>query len=261
MIALAVDDERLMLNALVAAVKASPDIDHVEEFSSCNAVLQWAEENVADLAFLDISMRGMGGIALAEKLLQLQPKLKIIFCTGHSEYAVDAFRIHVSGYLLKPITAEAIQREIDHILRLNKESALLSIQCFGSFEAFYDGKPLPFKRSIAKEILAVLTDRQGAGITTKQICALIRPEDIDDDKNMNYVRQGFSDLRKTLELVGADKVLLRRGIHSYSLDTSLVECDYYRYLQNGKPAFQGVYMEQYSWAEETCARLWEATTE
>lgn len=256
MIALAVDDERIMLNSLTAAVKASPDIEQVTDLTSCTAALEWAKENRADIAFLDISMRGMGGLSLAEKLLEIQPKIKIIFCTGHSEYAIDAFHIHVSGYLMKPITAEAVQGEIDHIKSENGRKKLLTMRCFGTFEVFADGTPLVFKRSISKEILAVLTDCQGAGITSKQICALIRPENFDEEKNMNYIRQGFSDLRKTLESVGAEKILLHSGVHSHSLDTELIDCDYYSFIECGEPPFRGEYMKQYSWAEETCAMLW-----
>ena len=68
MIALAVDDEKPMLDALARAVKASEDITEVAAFGSCSAVLEWAKENAADLAFLDSSMQGMNGLILAEKL-------------------------------------------------------------------------------------------------------------------------------------------------------------------------------------------------
>ena len=156
---------------------------------------------------------------------------------------------------MKPITAEAVQREIDHIKSEGKGKKLLTIRCFGTFEVFAGGKPLAFKRSISKELLAVLTDRRGAGITSKQICAVIWQENYDDMKNMNYLRQAFSDLRKTLESVGAGDVLLHSGIHSYSLNTELTDCDYYSYMQCGDPPFTGEYMKQYSWAEETGALL------
>ncbi|MGN0620090.1 MAG: LytR/AlgR family response regulator transcription factor [Ruminiclostridium sp.] len=258
MVALTVDDEPFMLVELSEAVKISPDIDTVKEFTGCTAAIEWAKDNKVDIAFLDISMRGMGGLALAEKLLELQPKMKIVFCTGHSEYAVDAFRMHVSGYLMKPITAEAVQREIDHIKPEKSAKKLLTIRCFGTFEVFADGMPLVFKRSIAKEILAVLTDRCGAGVTSKQICALIRPENSDEEKNMNYIRQGFRELRKTLDSVGAADVLVHSGIHSYSLNTDLVDCDFYNFTQCGEPVFRGEYMKQYSWAEETCALFWDS---
>ena len=70
MIAIAVDDEILMLGALVAAVKASPDICEVVPFSGCDEALAFVKENPVDVAFLDIQMRGMGGLALAEKMNQ-----------------------------------------------------------------------------------------------------------------------------------------------------------------------------------------------
>jgi len=112
--AIAVDDEIYMLETLQEAVSASSDIEMVETFSSCSAALTYATENPVDIAFLDINMRGIGGLGLAEKLIELQPRCKIVFCTGYEEYAVSAFQLHVSGYLMKPITPEAVQKEIDH---------------------------------------------------------------------------------------------------------------------------------------------------
>ena len=102
MIAIAVDDERPMLQALAEAVEASPDIRQLYTFSSCPAALEWLEHNAANVAFLDISMRGMGGLALAEKIGQLQPTCKIVFCTGYEQYALDAIQLHCSGYLIRP---------------------------------------------------------------------------------------------------------------------------------------------------------------
>lgn len=254
MIAIAVDDEFPMLMELVKAVKASPDIEQVKEFSSCNATLEWAQKNPVDIAFLDINMRGMGGLALAEKLQQLHPSCGIVFCTGYTEYAVEAFRIHVNGYLLKPITAQQVQREIDHFLGVQKPKQLLEIRCFGNFEVFAHGQPVQFKRTKAKELLAYLVDRNGAGVTARQICTALWEDGWDDSRNMNYLRQLFSDLRIALRTVGAEEVLQSAGNHHY-LDMSCIQCDYAQYLKTGRPAFFGEYMSQYAWAENTCAML------
>ena len=96
--AITVDDEIYMLETLQEAVRASSDIERTEAFSSCSAALAYAAEHPVDIAFLDINMRGIGGLGLAEKLMELHPHCKIIFCTGYEEYAVSAFRLHVSGY-------------------------------------------------------------------------------------------------------------------------------------------------------------------
>ena len=252
--AIAVDDEICMLETLQEAVNASSDIETAQAFSSCSAALAYATENPVDVAFLDINMRGIGGLGLAEKLLELQPDCKIVFCTGYEEYAVSAFRLHVSGYLMKPITPEAVQKEIDHIKGVKAAEKLLTIKCFGNFEVLYNGKSLPFKRKKAKELLAVLVDRTGAGVTAKQICAILFPDDTDDTKNSAYLRQLILDLKTTLKAVGAENVLCHESPY-YRIDPKWVRCDYLSYLNTGKPSFHGEYMTQYSWAESTCAML------
>ena len=252
--AIAVDDELYMLEALEEAVRASADISQVERFSSCSAALAYAMENPIDIAFLDINMRGIGGLGLAEKLIGLQPRCKIVFCTGYGEYAVSAFQLHVSGYLMKPITTEAVQKEIDHIKGVKATEKLLTIKCFGNFEVLHNGEVLPFKRKKAKELLAVLVDRNGAGVTAKQICAILFPDDTDDIKNAAYLRQLMLDLKNTLKMIRAEEVL-QHDTPYYRIDTNLVRCDYFSFLETGKPNFYGEYMSQYSWAEETCAML------
>ena len=252
--AIAVDDELYMLETLEEAIRASSDIAQVESFTSCSAALAYATENPVDIAFLDINMRGIGGLGLAEKLMELQPRCKIIFCTGYGEYAVSAFQLHVSGYLMKPITAEAVQKEIDHIKGIKATEKLLTIKCFGNFEVLHNEEVLPFKRKKAKELLAVLVDRKGASMTAKQICAVLFPDDTDDTKNAAYLRQLVLDLKNTLKLIRAEDVL-QHDTPYYRIDTNLVKCDYFSFLETGKPKFHGEYMTQYSWAEETCAML------
>ena len=254
MIAIAVDDEILMLGALVKAVSASPDIAEVSKFSNCEEALAFVKNNSVDVAFLDINMRGMGGLALAEKILEARPECKIVFCTGYEEYAIPAFKLHASGYLMKPISAEDVQGEIDNIKGVGKKEKLLTVRCFGNFEVYAKNEKVVFKRLKTKELFAFLVDRNGAGMTAKQICAVLFPDDSDDNKNSVYLRQLVLDLKNTLKAVGAENVL-RHETPCYRIDTTLIQCDYITYLKTGKPEFRGEYMTQYSWAEETCAML------
>ena len=254
MIAIAVDDEILMLGALVMAIEASPDITQVTKFTNCEEALGFVKNNPVDVAFLDINMRGMGGLALAEKIIGFRPNCKIVFCTGYEEYAIPAFKLHASGYLMKPIAAEDVQGEIDNIKGIRQKEKLLRVSCFGNFEVYVKEEKLLFKRLKTKELLAFLIDRKGAGMTAKQICAVLFPDDTDDIKNLAYLRQLLMDLKNTLKSVGAEAVLCHET-PCYRVDTSLIKCDYISYLETGKPEFHGEYMTQYSWAEETCAML------
>ena len=254
MIAIAVDDEALMLRALVRAISVSPDITGVFKFSDCEKALNFVKDNSVNIAFLDINMRGMGGLALAEKIISFRPDCKIVFCTGYEEYAIPAFKLHASGYLMKPISKEDVQKEIDNIKGVRQKEKLLEVKCFGNFEVYAKGERVVFKRSRTKELFAFLIDRNGAGLTAKQICAVIFPDDTDDNKNVAYLRQLVLDLKTTLKAVGAEDVF-RHEAPFYRVDTSLIKCDYFSYLENKKPEFMGEYMTQFSWSEETCANL------
>ena len=255
MIAIAVDDEALMLGALVAAVSASPDITEVAKFSGCEEALEFVKTNPVDVAFLDIHMRGMGGLTLAEKIVALCPDCKIVFCTGYEEYAIPAFRLHASGYLLKPVSEKDVQAEIDNIKGIRQREKPLVVKCFGNFEVYAKGEKLTFKRTKTKELFAFLIDRHGAGVTVAEIGVALWEND-EDQKNQNYIHQLFRDLRQTLEAIGMEDVFERNN-YLYSINLEKIDCDYFDYLKTGKPEFFGEYMHQYSWAEATCGLLWE----
>ena len=255
MIAIAVDDEPLMLGALTKAIKASDDITSVVGFTSCEDALDFIKNNPADIAFLDINMRGMGGLSLAEKIIGFCSDCKIVFCTGYEEYAIPAFKLHASGYLLKPISAKDVQVEIDNIKGIRQNQKPLVVKCFGNFEVYAKGEKLTFKRSKTKELFAFLVDRNGAGVTVAEIGVALWGND-EDQKNQNYIHQLFRDLRQSLEAVGVEEIFERNN-YFYSINPEKLDCDYYAYLKTGKPEFRGEYMAQYSWAEESCGLLWE----
>ena len=254
MIAIAVDDEPLMLGALVSAISASPDISEVTKFSGCDEALEFIKDNSVDVAFLDINMRGMGGLALAEKIIDCCPDCKIVFCTGYEEYAIPAFKIHASGYLMKPISAQDVQNEINNIKGKRHREKPIEVKCFGNFEVYANGEKLTFKRSKTKELFAFLVDRNGAGVTVAEIGVALWDND-EEQKNQNYIHQLFRDLRQALETVGVTEIFEKNN-YSYSINPQKIECDYFSYLKSGKPEFHGEYMSQYSWAEETCGLLW-----
>ena len=254
MIAIAVDDEVLMLGALVEAIDASPDITKVTKFSNCEEALEFVKGNPVDIAFLDINMRGMGGLTLAEKIVVACPDCKIVFCTGYEEYAIPAFKLHVSGYLLKPVSAEDVQVEIDNIKGVLQNQKPLIVKCFGNFEVYAKGEKLTFKRSKTKELFAFLIDRNGAGVTINEIGVSLWEND-ESQKNHNYVHQLFRDLRQTLEAIGMEDIFERNN-YLYSVNPDKIDCDYFKYVKTGKPEFLGEYMSQYSWAERTCGMLW-----
>ena len=66
--AIAVDDEILMLGALVKAISASPDIAEVTKFSDCEEALDFVTTHSVDIAFLDIICVVWADLRLPKKL-------------------------------------------------------------------------------------------------------------------------------------------------------------------------------------------------
>ena len=178
-----------------------------------------------------------------------------MLCTGYEKYAISAFKLHVSGYLLKPVSAKDVQEEIDNIKGARRMEKPIMVKCFGNFEVYAKGEKLTFKRSKTKELFAFLIDRNGAGVTVAEIGVALWGND-EEQKNHNYIHQLFRDLRQTLEAIGMADVFERNN-YFYSIKPEKIDCDYYDHLRTGKPEFLGQYMYQYSWAEETCGLLWE----
>lgn len=76
----------------------------------------------------------------------------------------------------------------------------------------------------------------------------------ENDAKESYLRNIKADLVNTFQLLGIDCVLvLDRG--RIGVRTEKIDCDYYEYLAGKSDGFRGEYMKQYSFAEETLARL------
>lgn len=252
---IAVDDEKIALEALAGAIKAIVTEDEVITFRYPEDALEYAKENLCDIAFLDIEMVGMNGVEVAEELKKFNPEINIVFCTGYGNYRDKAFELHASGYLMKPITPEKVKRELENLRRPIFEKKRLKVQTFGNFEVYLDGKPLAFKYRRTKELFAYLIDRVGAMCTVGEIMGILFE---DEGGSEDYFQKLRRDLLSTLEEVKcADAIVHKRGM--LGVVVTEVQCDYYDYLTKKKPlhiSYFGEYMSQYSFAEHTNAQLY-----
>jgi two-component SAPR family response regulator len=255
-----VDDEKIALDALSGAIKEIVAEDEVISFRYPEDALEYVRENFCDIAFLDVEMAGMSGVALAEELKKYNSEINIVFCTGYGDYREKAFELHASGYLMKPITPEKIKRELENLRRPIVEKKRLKVQTFGNFEVYLEGKPLAFKYRRTKELFAYLVDRVGAMCTVGEIIGILFE---DESGREEYFQKLRRDLLSTLEEVGCAGVIVhKRGM--LGVVVTEIQCDYYDCLNKKKDfatAYFGEYMSQYSWAEETCGLLWKRSSQ
>ena len=263
---IAVDDEKLALEGLMTEIALAAPEAEINGFRSGREALSFCDaQDKIDIAFLDIEMRGMSGLSLGEKLLEMYPDINLIYSTGYSEYAVDAIGMRCSGYVLKPVTAEKIRKELANLRNPLEDTGpkRLYAKAFGRFEVFVDGKPLRFKYQKTKEFLAYLIDRRGELVSNADIVSALWEDDSPESSHVSYLKNIRTDLMKTLDESGVGECIVRsRG--EIGILPGSIDCDYYDYLDNEgvegmDRLFKGEYMSQYSWGEYTLASLYKGS--
>ena len=256
--AIAVDDEKLLLGDLLSQLKKIPEIESAAGFEYPLEALAYLQENRADVAFLDINMQDMDGISLAKRMKEYVPEISVIFLTGYSEYAIDAFGIHASGYLLKPVTCGDIEEELAHLRPMKRGvPPRLYVRTFGGFDLIYDGEPERFERAKAKELFACLIDAHGASLSMENISARLWEGETYDKSKLRQIHTFIGSMMRTLHLVDADDAVIKQH-NAIAVNSKKIDSDYFRFL-NREPdtvaSFVGEYMNNYSWAEFTLGTL------
>ncbi len=257
---IAVDDERLQLATIMEYVSEFYPSAEIKGFTKASEVLEYAETQTADVAILDINMPGnMSGINIGEILRKKNNRIKLLYCSGYSHYAMDAFKMHANGYLQKPIMKDDLKKELSYIMEMpvfgSQEKPY--INTFGNFDIYYANRPLVFKRSKSKECLAFLTDRKGAWVSNKELTVVLWEETGNNITLSKYITMIVKDMVADLEAVGIGHIIERQRGRVRLLKNE-VACDYFDYLakdENAIALFRDEYMSQYSWGESTLGAL------
>jgi len=255
-----VDDEMLVLGLTVSMCKELPQKPEVTGFDNAYDALAYLKNHHTDIVILDINMPDIDGIALAARIKDQHPDTSIIFLTGYSEYAVDAFALHASGYLLKPVSPERLASEIEYVLarRAPKRSgAAVVIKTFGEFEVFARGETVHFSRERSKELLAYLVDRQGGGVTRANAFATLWEDEAYDRKMQKQFDVIVRSLASTLDEYGIGYIFeMNKGL--LRVVPQKFDCDLYHFIKGETDyinSYRGEYLSSYSWASLTEAYM------
>lgn len=100
---LIVDDEPLACSRIKSLCGEMDNINHIDTASGGKEALDMIAQNCPEIVLLDIDMPDLSGMKVAQRCKQLEKAPEIIFTTAHSRYAVEAFRLDATDYLLKPV--------------------------------------------------------------------------------------------------------------------------------------------------------------
>ncbi|MDR2690247.1 MAG: LytTR family DNA-binding domain-containing protein [Azoarcus sp.] len=115
---LIVDDEapaRTRLRDLLDDIAGQKPTQLVGMAASGPEVLRLLDEITADVVLADISMPTMSGVELARLIRARANAPAVIFTTAHDEYALQAFDVAATDYLLKPVTAKRLTAALERI--------------------------------------------------------------------------------------------------------------------------------------------------
>ena len=107
-----VDDEYIVLRGGLPILKETLPGAEVQGFLRPSDALRFAQENRVDLAFLDIEMGKVSGLKLCRELLAIHPRCNVVFLTAYMDYSFDAWSTGASGFMLKPLLAEKIKKQL-----------------------------------------------------------------------------------------------------------------------------------------------------
>lgn len=121
--AMIVDDEAPARSELRYLLEETGRVEGIVEASSAREAIERLMEARPDVLFLDISMPKTSGMQLAEALHRLKNPPAVVFVTAFSEYALEAFDVDATDYLMKPVETERLRQALDKVQARMKPQA------------------------------------------------------------------------------------------------------------------------------------------
>ncbi len=107
-----VDDEKIVLAGGIPTLQRVLPEATVTGFARPSEALEYARHTTVDLAILDIEMGKMSGLDLCRRLLEINQYTNVVFLTAYMDYSFDAWDTGACGFLMKPLSEEAIRKQL-----------------------------------------------------------------------------------------------------------------------------------------------------
>lgn len=122
--ALIIDDEPLARNELKYLLNQIGSFSQIEEAENVEETLEQLLSHEFDVIFLDINLMEESGLDLAKKINKMKHVPNIIFATAHDTYAVQAFELEATDYILKPFEKARIEQAINKITNIETQQSV-----------------------------------------------------------------------------------------------------------------------------------------
>jgi two-component system, LytTR family, response regulator len=128
---LIVDDEPTARHRMIRLLGGMPLVSIVGTCGSGRDAIDAIQRHAPELVFLDIAMPGIDGLGVARRFAGEQGPV-VVFVTAYDEHALEAFRVHATDYVLKPIDHTKLREALEHarvsVRRMRAERAAAPAQ-------------------------------------------------------------------------------------------------------------------------------------
>ena len=168
---LIVDDEPLARDELAYLVETHSNVISVDKAESIEEALEKMVNQKPDLVFLDIHLTDESGFDLADKFKKMNHPPKIVFATAYDEYALKAYEVDASDYILKPFEEELVRQAVEKShsaishLSTSEETTNLAREINGKIAIQADERIFVITLS---DIIYISVDNGASHIITKQ---------------------------------------------------------------------------------------------
>ncbi|MDP5275286.1 response regulator [Chengkuizengella axinellae] len=226
-----VEDEQPTLEMMNMLVDQNKHLSVVGSFSNPIEALDQFPLLQPDVVFLDVEMPDMTGMRLAEKLIQTNENIQIVFTTAFEQYAVDAFKVNAVDYLVKFVTPEDIERVSARLIKNHEqltkiksleESKGASIRCFGTFEIRgTDGSVIKWPTRKTEELFAYFLLHVNQVISKWRLMELFWPNHKHATTNLHTTISRMKKVLRDNQL----PIQVEKVNEGYLFDLQNIECD------------------------------------
>jgi two-component system invasion response regulator UvrY len=202
-----VDDHDMVRTGLKRLLEDFSDIEIIAEASSGEQAIELVQKHNPDIALMDLSMPGIGGLEATRKLVRTHPGIKIIIVTMHNEdiFPQRLLNIGAMGYVTKEANVQEIVKAIREVMH-NKRYISPEIAQQMALANSKDHKKSPFESLSERElqVMLMLMDGQKVNTISDKLC--LSPKTVSTYRYRLYDKLNVSN---DIELA---KLALRNGM-------------------------------------------------
>lgn len=204
---LIVDDQPDMRRVLAKITGKAPGFTVVGESGDGEQAVALYEQLRPDVVFLDVEMPGISGVDCARRIIDINPRVCLIFATAHEQYMKDAFELYAFDYLLKPFD---IERALETYRRIAQ-----------TLSRSQQSQAAPAQPSVPGLNKLMIRHREGVSLVDMADIILVQREErstvIYTADERIVTSETLSDLHKRL-----DQTLFFRSHKSYIINLTMV---------------------------------------